>query len=210
MPGEPAVRSPVHAGLSRREQRWLRHNSSVDDVELIGGPEKRAIVIEPYSSTWTSTFEEHRRCIETVLGATARRVDHIGSTAVPGLAAKPIIDIQVSVLDVEQESSYLEPLVAAGYRLRVREPGHRMFRTADLAVHVHVCGAGSEWERRHLLLRDWLRESAEDREAYAALKAELQTQDWETMNHYADAKATLISEMTIRAEAWAASTVWSP
>jgi GrpB-like predicted nucleotidyltransferase (UPF0157 family) len=182
----------------------------VDGVELIGGPEKRAIVIEPYRVTWTATFEEHRGRINDALGAVARRVDHIGSTAVPGLAAKPIIDIQISVPDVEQESSYLEPLVAAGYRLRVREPGHRMFRTLELDVHVHICDAGSEWERRHLLLRDWLRESADDRMAYAALKTELQRQSWETMNHYADAKTALISEMTTRAEAWAASTGWSP
>lgn len=182
----------------------------MDEVELIGGPEKRAIVIEPYRPTWPATFQEHRRRIEDSLGSTACRVNHIGSTAVPGLAAKPIVDIQVSVPDVEQESSYLQPLHAAGYLLRVREPGHRMFRTADLDVHIHVCDAESEWERRHLLLRDWLRESAQDREAYAALKTELQKQGWETMNHYADAKTDLISEMTARAEAWAVSTGWSP
>ena len=114
--------------------------------------------------------QERRRRIEDALGSAASRVDHIGSTAVPGLAAKPIVDIQVSVPDVEQESSYLEALVAAGYQLRVREQGHRMFRTPELDVHIHVCDAGSDWERRHLLLRDWLRESADDREAYAALK----------------------------------------
>src|ERR1051325_4080810 len=101
----------------------------MDEVELIGGPEKRAVVIEPYRPTWPATFDEHRRRIEDALGPVASRVDQIGSTRVPGLAAKPIIDIQVSVPDVEQESPYLEPLVAAGYRLRVREPGHRMFRT---------------------------------------------------------------------------------
>jgi GrpB-like predicted nucleotidyltransferase (UPF0157 family) len=181
----------------------------VDEVELIGGPEKRAIVIEPYSSAWAATFEEHRCRIKGALGSVACRVDHIGSTAVTGLAAKPIIDIQISVLGVEQESSYLGSLLAAGYLLRVREPGHRMFRTPEMNVHIHICDAGSEWERRHLLLRDWLRESAEDREAYAALKMELQTQGWETMNHYADAKTALISEMTTRAETWATSTGWS-
>jgi GrpB-like predicted nucleotidyltransferase (UPF0157 family) len=182
----------------------------VDEVELIGGPEKRAIVIELYRPTWPTMFDEHRRRIEDALGSQALRVDHIGSTAVPGLAAKPIIDIQVSVPDVEQESSYLKPLLAAGYLLRVREPGHRMFRTAELDVHIHICDAESDWERRHFLLRDWLRESADDRDAYAALKTELQREGWETMNHYADAKTALISEMTARAEAWAASTGWSP
>jgi GrpB-like predicted nucleotidyltransferase (UPF0157 family) len=188
----------------------MGHTGSVDEVELIGGPEKRVIVIEPYRSTWPATFEEHRRRIEDALGSVASRVDHIGSTAVPGLAAKPIIDMQVSVPDVEQEPSYLQPLLAARYLLRVREPGHRMFRTAELDVHIHVCDAGSDWERRHLLLRDWLRQSADDRDAYAALKTDLQREGWETMNHYADAKTALISEMTARADAWAAAIGWSP
>jgi GrpB-like predicted nucleotidyltransferase (UPF0157 family) len=188
----------------------MGENASVDEVELIGGPEKRAIVIAPYSSTWPATFEEHRRRIDDALGALASRVDHIGSTAVRDLPAKPIIDIQISVPDVEQEPSYLEPLVAVGYELRVREPGHRMLRTPVLDVHVHVCEAGSDWERRHLLLRDWLRQSVDDRQAYAELKTRLQEQSWETMNHYADAKSALISEMAHRAEHWAASTGWSP
>jgi GrpB-like predicted nucleotidyltransferase (UPF0157 family) len=182
----------------------------VDELELIGGPEKRAIVIEPYSSAWPDVFEAHRRRINDALGAVACRVDHIGSTAVTDLAAKPIIDIQVSVLDVEHEGSYLAPLAAAGYQLRVREAGHRMFRTPELDVHIHVCDMGSDWERRHLLLRDWLRRSADDREAYAELKTDLQMQGWESMNHYAEAKTALISEMMVRAEAWAASTGWSP
>jgi GrpB-like predicted nucleotidyltransferase (UPF0157 family) len=188
----------------------MGENASVDEVELIGGPEKRAIVIAPYSSTWPATFEEHRRRIDDALDALASRVDHIGSTAVRDLPAKPIIDIQISVPDVEQEPSYLEPLVAVGYELRVREPGHRMLRTPVLDVHVHVCEAGSDWERRHLLLRDWLRQSVDDRQAYAELKTRLQEQSWETMNHYADAKSALISEMAHRAEHWAASTGWSP
>jgi GrpB-like predicted nucleotidyltransferase (UPF0157 family) len=182
----------------------------VDDVELIGGPEKRVIVIEPYNPAWAGGFESHRRRISDALGAVARRVDHVGSTAVTGLVAKPIVDIQVSVGDVEDEACYLERLVIAGYQLRVRELGHRMFRTPELDVHVHVCDAGSGWERRHLLLRDWLRRSTDDREAYAALKIRLQGQDWETMNHYADAKSALIAEMTGRAEQWAMSTGWSP
>lgn len=190
--------------------RPIGQTAAVDDVELIGGPEKRDIVIELYNPAWAGSFEAHRRRISDALGAVARRVDHVGSTAVTGLAAKPIVDIQVSVADVEEEASYLGPLVAAGYRLRVREPGHRMFRTPGLDVHVHLCDAGSDWERRHLLLRDWLRQSADDREAYADLKIRLQRQDWDTMNHYADAKSELIAEMTVRAKRWALSTGWSP
>ena len=190
---------------SGADQTWR-----VDGVELIGGPEKRAIVIEPYSPRWPQMFDEHRHCIARALGEVARRVDHVGSTAVVGLAAKPIIDSQVSVPNVEDESSYLPQLEAAGYRLRVREAAHRMLRTLEMDVHLHVCDSGSDWERRHLLLRDWLRESAEDREAYARLKIELQREEWESMNHYAEAKSNLIAEMTNRAEQWAAETRWSP
>jgi GrpB-like predicted nucleotidyltransferase (UPF0157 family) len=88
--------------------------------------------------------------------------------------------------------------------LRVRQPGHRMLRTAALDVHVHICGEGSEWERRHLLFRDWLRLDAADREAYAALKRELAEREWAGMNAYAQAKSALIVEITVRAEEWAA------
>lgn len=150
-----------------------------------------------------------RAKIVAALGAKAVRVDHVGSTSVPGLKAKPIIDIDLSVRDVEDEEDYLPALVAAGYQLRVREPGHRMVRTANLGVHVHCCTMGSDWERRHLLFRDWLRYDQADRVAYGALKSEFAPQDWPDMNTYAEAKSALISEITARAERWAADTSWT-
>jgi GrpB-like predicted nucleotidyltransferase (UPF0157 family) len=143
----------------------------LDETELIGGQEKRNIIVVPYDLTWPKRFAAERERIIGSLGATARRADHIGSTSVPGLDAKPIIDIDLSVPDVEDESSYLAALGRAGYHLRVRQPGHRMVRTADLSVHVHVCADGSEWERRHLLFRDWLRRDTGDRQAYARTQA---------------------------------------
>jgi GrpB-like predicted nucleotidyltransferase (UPF0157 family) len=85
-----------------------------------------------------------------------------------------------------------------------------MLRTPEFDVHIHICDTGSGWEGRHLLLTDWLQHSAEDRKAYAALKTTLQAQDWETMNHYANAETALISDMMLRAEAWAVSTRWAP
>ena len=145
----------------------------------------------------------------TALGVKAVRVDHIGSTSVPGLAAKPIIDIGLSVLDVDREEHYLPDLIAAGYQLRVREPGHRMVRTPDLGVHVHVCTAGSDWERRPLLFRDWLRYDQSDRAAYNSLKNQLAQEDWPDMNAYAEAKGPLISEITARAEKWARRSGWT-
>lgn len=168
-------------------------------VELIGGPEKRPVVIVEYRSEWPARFAQERNRLAAVLGPAAIRIDHIGSTAVPGLAAKPIIDIDVSVRDVEEENIYLPALERAGYRLRVREGGHRMLRTPDLAVHVHVCTAGSEWERRHLRFRDWLRQSADDRALYEATKRCLAEHKWPTHNDYAAAKSTVVAEILERA-----------
>lgn len=179
-----------------------------DDVELIGGVEKRAIVLVPYSAGWPEAFARERQRITAALGERAIRVDHIGSTSIPGLTAKPIIDIDLTVPDPEDEAAYLPALEAAGYRLRVREPGHRMVRTPALDVHVHLCGPGSDWQRRHVLFRDWLRHNADDREAYADLKRSLSEQDWSDMNAYAAAKGPLIEQITARAEQWAEQTGW--
>ncbi|WP_218952100.1 GrpB family protein [Amycolatopsis anabasis] len=170
------------------------------DFELIGGKEKRAIRIVEYDPGWPERFRRERERIAGALGDRALRIDHVGSTSVPGLVAKPIIDIDVSVADVEDERGYLDALLGAGYVLRVREPGHRMVRTVARDVHVHVCAAGSEWERRHLLFRDWLREHPKDREAYGRLKQELSARDWADMNEYAEAKGPFIAEVTARAE----------
>jgi GrpB-like predicted nucleotidyltransferase (UPF0157 family) len=179
------------------------------DAELIGGAETRAIVVVDYDSTWPSRFlAEHER-IARALRDVPRRIEHVGSTAVPGLAAKPIVDIQVSVPDVADEASYLSELEATGYVLRVREHQHRMLRTPTLDVHVHVCSLGGPWERRHLLFRDWLRQSAVDRNAYEQAKRELATGPWPTMDDYADAKTPIIAEITTRAEEWALTTSWS-
>ncbi|MFD8546068.1 GrpB family protein [Streptomyces sp. NPDC059649] len=178
--------------------------------ELIGGREKRVIRLAEYDPDWPSRFARERIRILEALGSTARRVDHIGSTSVPGLAAKPIIDIDVSVPDVEAEDDYLGALLAVGYELRVRQPGHRMVRAPALDVHVHICGVGSDWERRHLLFREWLRRDAGDRQAYADLKRQLARHDWEDMNAYADAKSCLIGQIMARAEEWARAVDWEP
>ncbi len=178
--------------------------------ELIGGPEKREIVLVRSSDSWPSKFRHHRDLIVAALGEKAVQVDHIGSTSIPGLTAKPIIDIDVSVSDADDEADYLPALENAGYRLRVRESGHRLVRTPDRDVHVHICSSGSEWQRRHLLFRDWLRIDQSDRDAYASLKVNLAQRDWPTMQDYADAKGPLIDVIIDRAESWAAATSWTP
>lgn len=182
----------------------------MSEVQLIGGPERRVIGLVAHDPAWTRRFQAERDRIERALGRAARRIDHIGSTAVAGLVAKPIVDIVVGVDDPDDEPAYRPALERAGYRLRVREPGHRMLRTADLGVHVHVCAAGGPWERRHLLFRDRLRADAADRARYAAVKRALAQREWTDMNAYAEAKSDVIAQITARAEAWARSSGWSP
>ena len=170
---------------------------------LIGGREKREILIVDYDPMWPERFEAQRARIEHSLGSRALRVDHVGSTSVPGLAAKPIIDIDVSVTDPDDELAYLADLEETGYVLRVRESGHRMLRTPERDVHVHICGLESEWALRHVLFRDWLRISGPDRTVYEAAKRKLAQRDWGDMNDYADAKDDVIVDITGRAQLWA-------
>lgn len=181
-----------------------------NDFELIGGEEHREIKIVAYDSSWSKRFEQERAKIIAALQEKALRIDHIGSTSVKDMPAKPIIDIQLSVIDPDDESAFVPALEAQDYVLREREKGHRMLRTTELDVHIHVCETASVWERRHLLFRDWLRTNKPDFDAYRTLKTELATQDWKTMNHYADAKGDLIQAITKRAEEWAVSTNWQP
>ncbi len=168
-------------------------------VELIGGVEKRALVIADPDPSWPRVFAEHENRVRVALGATARKVEHIGSTSVPGLAAKPIIDILVTVDDITSETDYLDPLLSAGYQLRVREPGHRMVRTPALDVHLHILESGDPAGSDYLLFRDHLRRDSADRELYERTKRELVRSDWADMNAYADAKTAVITQIKERA-----------
>lgn len=166
---------------------------------LIGGPERRFIELVEHDAGWARRFEREQARIRAALGDRALRIDHVGSTAVPGLVAKPIVDIDVSVADVDHEGAFLPDLLAAGYVLRVREPGHVLVRTPERDVHVHVCSTGSAWESRHLVFRDWLREHPEDRQRYEDVKRSLAGREWADTNDYADAKTDIIHDITARA-----------
>jgi len=168
------------------------------DAVLIGGREPRAIEIVDSTPLWAQRFETERRRLEAALGATARGIEHVGSTAVPGLAAKPIVDIMITVTDVDDEAGYRDRLEDAGYVLRVREPGHRMFRTPQRDVHIHVWPEGGADERRHLLFRDWLRSHAEDRAEYEHTKRSLAGR-YTDMNYYAQAKTAVIESILAKA-----------
>ncbi|ALE93400.1 hypothetical protein AOC05_15505 [Arthrobacter alpinus] len=172
------------------------------DSVLIGGREERPIVIMEYDADWPSRFDALALTLKVAIADVALSVEHIGSTSVPGLAAKPIIDILVTVEDVANEDSYLGKLEAAGFVLRVREAGHRMMRTPQKDVHVHVFSAGSPEISNYLDIRDWLRVDDKDRSLYAMTKRNLAQQRWADMNYYAEAKTAVISEILARARLW--------
>jgi GrpB-like predicted nucleotidyltransferase (UPF0157 family) len=165
------------------------------EPELIGGLEPGDIRIVDYDTGWPARYEAQRRRIAGALGTGLLRIEHIGSTAVPGLAAKPIIDILIVVADSADETSYLPRLEAAGYELRVREPGfhqHRMLRTPARDVHVHVWSPNAPEVTRQLTFRDRLRANADDRKRYQDTKRRLAALAWPDMNAYADAKTAVI------------------
>lgn len=172
--------------------RWL-------DQSIIGERQPGPVRLVEYDADWPARFERIRENLVGALGATARTVEHVGSTAIPGMVAKPIIDVLMTVDDVEDQARYLPVIEELGYELRVREDGHRMFRPASRDVHVHVCAEGSPKHRDYLLLRDWLRRSPDDRAAYARLKRELAAEAWPDVNYYAQAKGPVISEILERA-----------
>ncbi|RNE63635.1 GrpB family protein [Cryobacterium tepidiphilum] len=171
----------------------------VTAVELIGGPEKLEIRLHDYDDRWPAQYREHRGRILDVLATANVEVEHIGSTSVPGLAAKPIIDILVMVDDITAEEDYLDGLLAAGYELRTREPRHRLVRTPARDVHVHVYERGDPAVDEYLLLRDYLRSDAKDRALYERTKRTLLSRGWDDMNDYADAKTEVILAIKARA-----------
>ena len=147
--------------------------------------------------------QEERR-IRGALGERALRIEHIGSTAVPGLIAKPLIDILLVVADSADEPSYVPTLEAAGYVLRIREPDwdeHRLFNGPEIDVNLHVYTKGSDEIERYLLLRGRLRENVADRDLYAQTKRDLAARQWTYVQNYADAKSEVVEAIIARARA---------
>jgi len=171
------------------------------ETGLIGGIEKREIVLAEYDPAWPALFELLAAAVRAALGPTLLRIEHVGSTSVPGLAAKPIIDMMAVVTDSAEEARYVPQLVAIGYALRVREPDHfehRMLRTAARDVHLHVYSAGVSEIDRTILFRDQLRRNPADRARYEQVKRRLAARDWPDMNTYAEAKSEVV-EYILRA-----------
>jgi GrpB-like predicted nucleotidyltransferase (UPF0157 family) len=131
------------------------------------------IVIVDYDPTWPQRYQAWHRRLRAALRTAAVRIEHVGSTSVPGLPAKPIIDVQVSVTDLADENSYVPPLAKLGLQLRSRDVYHRYFRPypdQPRDIHVHVCEAGSAWEADHLRFRDYLRTHPDACDRYAEAK----------------------------------------
>ena len=165
----------------------------------------RTYALASYDPSWPARFQAEAARIRAALGELAVAVDHVGSTSVPGLAAKPIVDIQVSVRSMMPRTAYVEPLRALGYRwsLDPWSDEHEYFSTEDgsAAFHIHVCPPGSEWERRHLAFRDWLRAHPDDAAAYERLKRRLAERHPRDILAYVDGKTPFIHEIEARASA---------
>ncbi|MFF5985705.1 GrpB family protein [Prauserella flavalba] len=177
----------------------------LDDDQLSGmlvhGLRPATVTLADYDPAWPARFETRAAELRSILGERARLIEHIGSTSVPGLAAKPIIDIVVGIADPDDEQAYRPDLEAAGYDLRVREPGHRCFRAGEAgeSVNLHCYPPDDVEVHRYLAFRDRLRADAADRELYEATKRELAQREWRDINYYAEAKRPVIFEILARA-----------
>jgi putative glutamine amidotransferase len=194
-----AAQQALFGGLANLAR--LRGTRAVAGVR---GGRSRSYLIADHDPAWPLEFEKEAAAIQSALGAIAHRVEHVGSTAVPGLAAKPVIDIQVSVERMEPRERFVGPLETLGYEF-VADPTdaeHEYFKKDVRGVRthqIHVCPVGSEWERRHLVFRDHLRFHPEDAARYAELKRRLAERHPNDVMAYVDAKTPFIREIEARA-----------
>ena len=156
------------------------------------------IELKEYDPAWTTLYEVERQKINNALNMDGIVIEHVGSTSVPGLCAKPIIDILLLVKDSSDEGSYVPDLEKAGYAMRIREPdwhGHRMLKGTEPEVNLHVFSVGCDEARRMIDFRDWLRTHEDDRNLYAETKRHLVRKKWKYLQDYADAKSEVVCEI---------------
>lgn len=167
-------------------------------------PHNSTITLAEYDPAWPQLYAQKAEVIRAALGARVVLLEHVGSTSVPGLAAKPLIDILLVVADSGDEAAYVPALEAQGYTLRVREPDwfeHRVLRGANPETNLHVFSPGCVEIRRMLLMRDWLRAHPDDRALYEHTKRELAQRQWKYVQNYADAKSAVVEAILARASA---------
>jgi GrpB-like predicted nucleotidyltransferase (UPF0157 family) len=173
------------------------------DAALVGEPPAKwaSIVIEDYDPAWADRFAATSSLLSEVLGDLIISVEHVGSTSVPGLAAKPIIDIDLLIEQTTDEGSYVPALERGGYRLVLREPwwyGHRMLVSPEADVNLHVWPRDAPEPIRHRLFRDWLRSHLDDRELYATTKRHLARDTADQPSDYSLAKNDVIDDIFAR------------
>jgi len=172
---------------------------------LQSSPKGEPVQISAYDPAWPVLFVETRARLCRALDNTALRIDHIGSTAVPGLDAKPVIDVQVSVPNLTDEAAYRPALESLGLVLRYRDGERRFFRPPESkprTLHVHVCESGGVAERNHLLFTAYLRAHPERRDEYAVLKRDLARSFRDRREEYLAAKEPFIEKTLELAEEW--------
>ena len=162
------------------------------------------IELVEYSAEWPALFDREAKRIRSILGDRVLQLEHVGSTSVPGLAAKPIIDMILALADSADEPSYVPALESAEYMLQIREPDwhqHRLFKGPDTNINLHVYTFGCPEIDKMLMFRDWLRTNDADRELYERTKRKLAQQTWKYIQNYADAKTEVVEEIVARARA---------
>ena len=179
----------------------LRESSAGDDV----------VAVVSYDPRWPAIFEAEAARLGHALGETAVRIEHVGSTAVPGLAAKPVIDIQISVPALEPAKAYSGPLEGLGYGnwRDVHEPDHRFCRDDPRRHHIHLVVAGGTTESDRPLFRDYLTVNSEVRRAYAELKVASARAFGHDRELYTSAKEEFIESALLAAREWARDTGWT-
>jgi GrpB-like predicted nucleotidyltransferase (UPF0157 family) len=171
---------------------------TVGELVPLNGP----IFIADYDQAWPQLFSREAERIRGALGDRVLLLEHVGSTSVPGLAAKPIIDILLVIADSTDEPTYVPALEGAGYALHIREPDwyeHRLFKGVDPAVNLHIFSPDCPEIDRLLHFRNWLRSNAADRQLYVSTKRKLAAQNWKHTQNYADAKMEVVEEILVRA-----------
>ena len=172
------------------------------------------VEIVPYDPAWPEQFAELGRELRAGLGDIALRIDHVGSTAVPGLAAKPIIDVQVSVAAFEPLAAFKQPLERLGYVFRADNPERtkRYFREPPgrRRTHVHVRRAGSFSEQWALLFRDYLRAHPDAAATYETEKRTLAIRFRDDRHGYTEAKGPQLWVIIRQADEWAQAQGWQP
>jgi GrpB-like predicted nucleotidyltransferase (UPF0157 family) len=178
-------------------EEYLR-SCTIGELARLGAP----IALVEYDPQWPNRFRFETARVCEALGERALRVEHVGSTSIPGMIAKPIIDMILVMADSADEAAYVSVLETAGYRLRIREPDwyeHRMFKGGEDDVNLHVFSIGCPEIDRMLAFRDWLRTNEGDRELYARTKRTLAQQVWKYTQNYADAKTAVIDQILLKA-----------